>query len=222
MTCSGIPAIPTTLCSLVEGGITLYLEESFEVTEAQGVAILLEIEKTINSGEIAASEPGILLTIYVSGDIKTSTFDDPTATPNIAPTRAPRDPTQGPTILLPTEGPTVPGKKNFPVYLYVVLIGLLPLFLCAAFFFCSRRKIQRHSHHAVSEDGPGGARGRRRLHLMSIPTRDSEHSLSLPRASASLGPSLSQSDSGSFASLIRIPQGDEELKLRPTTTGSIA
>lgn len=220
VTCSGIPEIPTTLCSLVEGGITLYIDESLEVTEGQGVAILLEIENTINNGEISSSEPGILLTIYVSGEIKTTTLNDPTAKPIAAPTRRPREPTQSPTMLLPTEEPTVGGTRKFPIYLYVILIGLLPLLLWVAFFLFSRRKRQRNSHHSVSEDGPGGARGRRRLHLMSIPTRDSEHSLSLNRAS--LGPSLSRSDSGSFASLIRIPRGDEELKLRPTTTGSIA
>ena len=226
VTCTKVLSVPTNACTLVEGQITLFLTEGSEPNDDQGNVAIDEIEASIDSGELVASEPGMLQSVFIRGAIVET--DAPTQSPANGATNLPAsNPDNGPQqpTIASTDKPTdvveVSRGKKIPVFIFAILIGIIPLVVLAIFFLCSQRKRRRESNSVLEDSTGAGARGRRRLHLMSIPGRDSEHSLSLPLASCS----NSRSDSGSFRSLIAqptpVPEGDEELKLRPNATGTL-
>lgn len=218
VTCTKELSVSTNACTLVKGEITLFLVDGSEPSENQAKLTIDEIEASINSGELVASEPGMLQTVFVRGEIINT--NAPTQSPaNGTATTPARNPQSGPQS--PTSIAETTRKRKIPVFLIAIVIGMIPILVLACFFMYSQRKRRRESNEGLEDSSGSGARGRRRLHLMSIPGRDSEHSLSLPLASCS----NSRSDSGSFQSLIAqqtpVPQGDEELKLRPSATGSL-
>jgi len=215
-TCSGGLNSSTNVCALIEGGITLFLKNGYNNTDELESTALAEIEAYLNSSDLEDSVQGVVNVVYINGSAIAPT-ESPTDSPSTAmnPTQIPGEkPTSTPIpgTVQPTEQPTA---SKLPIYAYVILIGISPLLLFSAFLY-----LQRKRKRDANINEAGGSQGRSRLHLMSIPTRDSEHSTSVPMESGSVSRSLSRSDSGSFQSLKerRIPHGDEELTLRPTAS----